>query len=61
MCYRTQIATACTIESGHLALLSGAGEGEVVNRRLARRRGAREEEWTGLGRRGIAHRPPDDN
>ena len=28
------VATACTIESGHLTLLSGAGEGEVVSKEV---------------------------
>jgi len=43
MCYRTPLAAACAFESGHLTLLSGAGE-EVVSKevqKLARRRGAR--------------------
>ena len=48
MLVRTLLATACAIESGHLTLLRGAGRGRL-SKELAtrRRRGAREEEWTG--------------
>ena len=41
------LAAACAFELGHLTLLSGVGDGEVVSKEVARRRGAREEEWTG--------------
>ena len=30
-------AAACTFESGHLTLVSGAGEGEVVSKKEVRR------------------------
>ena len=30
MCYVTPLAAACAFESGHLTLVSGAGEGEAV-------------------------------
>ena len=42
---RTLLAAACAVESGHLTLMNGAGEREA--RRVASRRGAREEERTG--------------
>ena len=43
MCYERLLAAACTIESGHLTLLSGAGEGEVVSKEVGEeeRRAAR--------------------
>ena len=35
-------AAACTFESGHLTLVSGAGEGEVVSKKVGKEvRGAR--------------------
>ena len=36
-------AAACTFESGHLTLVSGAGEGEVVSKKVGKEvRGAQE-------------------
>ena len=37
---RTPLAAACAFESGHLTLLSGAGEGEVVSKEVGEERGA---------------------
>jgi len=33
---RTPLAAACAFESGHLTLLSGAGEGEVVSKKVGK-------------------------
>jgi len=38
-------------ESGHLTLVSGAGEGEVVSKKVGKEvplGGARKDEWTGV-------------
>ena len=34
MCEGTPLAAACVFESGHLSLVSGAGEGEVVSKEV---------------------------
>ena len=34
MCQGTLPAAACTFESGHVTLVSGAGEGEVVSKKV---------------------------
>ena len=34
MCEGTLLAAACAFESGHLTLVSGAGEGEVVSKEV---------------------------
>jgi hypothetical protein len=55
MCEGTLLATACTIESGHLTPLSGgAGEGQVVSKEVGEEeRGARGcepgQSFSGLG------------
>ena len=36
MCNGTLPAAACTFESGHLTLVSGAGEGEVVSKKVGK-------------------------
>ena len=36
MCSRTLLAAACAFESGHLTLMSGAGEGEVVSKEVGK-------------------------
>ena len=35
-------------ESGHLTLVSGAGEGEVVSKEVGEEERARKDEWTGM-------------
>ena len=39
MCQGT-LAAACAFESGHLTLMNGAGEGEVVSKEVGEERGA---------------------
>ena len=39
MCSGPLPAAACTFESGHLTLVSGAGEGEVVSKKVGKETG----------------------